>query len=144
MLTGNEYLEAQVTTANPQQLHLLVVDGAIKHAKQGLAALQEHDFEAAHFALNSSRDFVAELISGLDPSRSEELVAQVRLLFLFAQKNLIHADLEHNPKLVQDAVTVLEQHRQTWIELIAKLDAEQRSRHQKQVPPTPHGNTWTS
>ena len=60
-----EYLETQVMTATPHQLHMMVIDGAIRFATQAEEALQEDDFETAHFALNRSREFVTEVGEGV-------------------------------------------------------------------------------
>jgi flagellin-specific chaperone FliS len=45
MTTAAEYLEAQVLTASPHRLHLLVVDGAIRFARQAQAALLDRKWE---------------------------------------------------------------------------------------------------
>lgn len=124
MIRGDEYLETQVMTAPPHQLHLMVVDGAIRFAQRGAQALQEHDFEAAHFALNSSREFVSELIAGLDASQSPELVERLRALFAFVYRSLAMADLHHDVGQIGDALKILEMHREAWRSLMEQLPAE--------------------
>ena len=139
MFASQEYLETQVMTASGPQLHLMVIDGAIRHAKRAEAALEANDFETAHFALNSSRDFVAELMSGLDDSHDPLLVERLNSLFLFVFKNLISADQKHDPQLVRDAVRVLDLHRETWVQLMDRLQDADPDRI-----PTPHGVSWTT
>ena len=118
------YLEARVMTAPPHQLHLMVLDGAIRFAKQAAAGMEAEDYETAHFSLNSSRDFVSELISGLDEDDDTELVDRLRQLFVFVFRSLIDADAKRNPRLIRDALQILEMHRDTWMELIEKLPQE--------------------
>lgn len=117
MSNVEEYLEAQVMTATPHQLHLMVVEGAIRHAKQAEQALAENDVETSHFALNRSREFVNELVCGLKPEPAEDLVTTLRALFGFVYKKLAEADLDHDPQQVRDALRVLEIHRETWVAL---------------------------
>ena len=119
-----EYLETQVMTASPHQLHLMVIDGAIRFATQAEEALQEEDFETSHFALNRSREFMTELIGGLDQERSEELVNRLKSLFMFVYKNLVNADMKRDVSSVQDALKILKMHRETWMELSEKLKQE--------------------
>ncbi len=120
----DEYLETQVMTATPHQLHLMVIDGAIRFATQAEEALQEDDFETSHFALNRSREFVTELIGGLDQERSEEMVKQLKSLFMFVYHNLVNADMKRDVSMVQDALKILKMHRETWMELGEKMKQE--------------------
>ena len=119
-----EYLETQVMTATPHQLHLMVIDGAIRFATQAEEALQEDDFETAHFALNRSREFVTELIGGLDQKRSEELETRLKSLFMFVYHNLVNADMKRDVSMVQDALKILKMHRETWMGLGEKMKRE--------------------
>lgn len=120
----DEYLETKVMTARPHQLHLMVIDGAIRFALQAKEALNEQDVEAAHFALNTSRGFVAELISGLDPKHAPEIVDRLKGLFVFAYRNLVEADLRHDPQRIGAAIRVLKMHRETWVALSETLQQQ--------------------
>jgi flagellar secretion chaperone FliS len=115
------YLEAQVMTAPPHRLHLMVVDGALRFARQAEQALTAKNYEAAHEALNTSRDFVSELIGGLHPERAPEMVEQLKLLFAYVYRCFVSADLHHDSRPVRDGIHILEQHRQTWLELIGRI-----------------------
>jgi flagellar biosynthetic protein FliS len=120
---AQEYLAARVMTAPPQALHLLVVDGALRHAARAEAALEAGDRETAHKALNDARSFVGELIGGLDKSAAPEVVANVASLFVFAYRRLAEADVYSSAEKVRDAAKVLRAHRETWSELLAKLQS---------------------
>lgn len=121
MIQTDEYLEAQVMTASPHQLHLMVVDGAIRFATRAEQAIENDDIEAAHCALNDSRAFVTELISGLKDGEVPELTERLRGLFLFVYRNLIDADSEKDVQKVRDSLKILRSHRETWVELGEKL-----------------------
>ncbi|MBW3541456.1 MAG: flagellar export chaperone FliS [Planctomycetes bacterium] len=115
------YMETQVTTAPPERLHLIVIDGAIRFATRARAALAAGDIEAAHVSLNRARDFVAELISGVDPGHSPELAGELQRLFAFVYRRLAEADLHRDAGRIDDALRILNQHRETWLELIETL-----------------------
>lgn len=123
-MNGKDYLENQVLTAKPLQLHLMVVDGALRFARKAALAATEKHFEQAHFALDKSRDLVAELIGGLDPSQQPEMVEQLKALFVFVYENLHHADVKQDASFIQNAIKVLEIHRESWCELMAMLKDE--------------------
>lgn len=138
-MIDNKYLEAQVLTAPPHKLHLMVVEGAIRTAGQGRTALEIEDYETAHFALNSSRDLVNELITGLNPAWAPELVERLKSLFLFVHHKLALADLKHDPQLVSDALSVLETHRESWRQLVDKL---QEGLAESNLQPVSESKCW--
>ena len=140
MQGGDEYLETSVMTATPHQLHSMVVSAAIRFAVQAEQALEESDHEAAHFALNNSRDFVSELIAGLDQEQSPELVDQLKGLFYYVYRNLVQADLHHDCGMVRDALSILRIHRDTWNKLSEKLKQEYTDNIP--VPKSAQHNSW--
>jgi flagellar protein FliS len=120
----DEYLESKVTTATPYQLHLMVIDGAIRHARAAQAALEQKNLAEARAALAQSRRFVAEILSGLDEKQMAEVVNRLKAIFIFVLRNLVQADLERNPRLVADSLSILELHRGTWLALAERLKQE--------------------
>lgn len=126
-MQDNEYLETQVMTAPPHQLHLMVLDGAIRFATRAEHALDQGDPETGHLALTKSRAFVTELLSGLDRERAPEMVDQLQSLFLFVYRNLVEADLQRDPQRVRNALRILRIHRETWIALMEKLQRDQEA-----------------
>jgi flagellar secretion chaperone FliS len=116
-----DYLESQVMTATPYQLHMMVIDGAIRHSVAGETALREKDLRKSRTALSKAREFVVELLSSLDDSRQPEIVANLRSLFIFVNQCLVRADLRRDADAARDAIQILRLHRQTWIALGARL-----------------------
>jgi flagellar protein FliS len=118
---ADAYLETQVQTASPERLHMMVVDAAIRYARQGAAAMAEKKFDQSFEALNRSRACVNELMTGIRTDPNPELAEQLKGLFLFVHRNLVLADLQRDPARIADGLQILEHHRQTWIELTEKL-----------------------
>ena len=111
------YLETQVLTASPHRLHLMVVDAALRHARRGAEGIEQRQWDVMFLSLSKARDCLSELIGGLKPEVDPELVEPTKQLFVFVYRNLAKADFERNAALVQDAIRVLEIHRETWLEL---------------------------
>ncbi len=140
---ANAYLESQVLTASPERLHLMVVDAAIRFARQGEAALEAENIDVAFRALSSSRSCVSEIMTGINGDLNRDLAEQLRGLFVFVQQNLVRADLRRDPQLIRDALVILEHHRQTWLQLIERLQQEAavlRGPHRKEVTE----NSWVT
>jgi flagellar secretion chaperone FliS len=136
-----EYLEAQVLTASPHRLHLMVVDGAIRFARRALDALTGERWEELDTALSRSRDCLAELVGGLDAGQTPDLTVRMKSLFAFVYRSLVLADLERSPGRIQDALRILEIHRETWLELGEELARQHAA---GESIPTPHARSWTT
>ncbi|OYW11400.1 MAG: hypothetical protein B7Z55_19360, partial [Planctomycetales bacterium 12-60-4] len=93
--------------------------------------------ETVELSLSRSRDCVAELIAGLRAEASSDLIDSQKSLFAFVFRNLAIADPQRNPKLLRDAIRVLEIHRDTWVELGEQLGSVGNS-----GVPAPHVTTW--
>jgi flagellar protein FliS len=125
---AQEYLTARVMTASPKSLHMLVVDGAIRHMTRAEELLGSGDRNAAHTALNDARAFVGELLAGLSPDAVDEMTLNVKSLFTFVYRRLVEAEIYGDAAKVRDATKVLRVHRDTWTELLTQLSDS---------PPTP-------
>lgn len=119
MNIADEYLKSRVMTARPEELHLMVVDGAVRQAVRAEEALPKKHYETSHEALNRARDFVIELIAGLDDKQAPDLVEKLKGLFGFVYRRLNEADLYHDVEKVREALQVLRMHRETWQQLLA-------------------------
>ncbi len=144
MTATEEYLENQVMTASPHQLHLMVVDGAIRFARQGLEALEESRWEAVRWSLTKARNCLTELLGGIKAEAAPELAERTRTIFMFVYRNLAVAEIEHNIAAVQDSLKLLQMHRETWVELGRKLQSSAQSA-MRSIIPEPHlstGRSW--
>lgn len=121
---ADAYLESRVMTASAERLHLMVVDAAIRFSQQAEEALAERKFDRSHEALNRSRACVNELVTGIQSDQNPELADRLKALFLYVHRNLVLADLEHDPQRIRDAMRLLHMHRETWLELIDRVQQE--------------------
>lgn len=119
----NDYLENRVMTASREMLHLMVVDGALRHCESAREAVTEKDREWAWRAFSAARAHVVELIGGVAPD-DNEVCANMRSLFQFVYRELMHAETEHSIERIDSAVRVLNVHRETWAMLMEQLASQ--------------------
>ena len=119
MTGADPYLSARVTTAPPERLHAMVVDGAVRWATRAADALDIGDREAGHLAASKGLGLVSELIAGLNREVDADLADRTAALFAFAFARLAEADRTGTPGPARDAARVLSAHRETWAELLA-------------------------
>ncbi len=122
---GNEYLRNAVMTASPEQLHLMLYDGAIRFARQARQALADRDFESSCESLLRAQQIVLEMESGLRPEVNASLCEQVGALYRFVYSRLIDANMKRDVKAVEEALRILEHQRETWRLLIEKTRDEE-------------------
>jgi len=140
---AREYLETQVLTASSERLHMMVVDAAIRFGRQGEAALAAADYATACTSLDRSRSCVTELLAGITVDPNPELADRLKSLFLYVHRNLVRADLTHDARLVRDALSILETHRETWLELMNQLQPEAIPESPAPPADAEFRNSWT-
>jgi flagellar protein FliS len=116
------YLETQVLTAAPQKLRLMLIDAAIRFARQASDAHAAGDGAQFCNSLERTRDIITELISGIRPEDTE-LTQATRALYAFIFRSLSEAQLHKDPQKIDDALRVLDQERQTWV-AVCELELE--------------------
>jgi flagellar protein FliS len=123
---ANAYLRNKVLTASPEELRLMLLDGAIKFAHQGREGLQTKNYELSYTGISSCRDIVLELITSIKPEYDPQLATRVRALYTFMYTTLVEASMEKNVPKLDQVIKLLDFERETWVLLMQKL-AEERA-----------------
>jgi flagellar protein FliS len=121
---STEYLRSAVLTATPEQLHLMLYDGAIRFATRGGEALRAGDREAAFHAFERAQLIVLEMINGIQPEANPELGDRMLALYSFVYRRLVDANVKRDEQAVDDALRVLRHQRETWVMLLEKVQKE--------------------
>ncbi len=116
----DSYFEAQVMTATPQKLRLMLIEGAIRFARKSIQHWEAGENDQALEAIVRCRNIISELLSSIRVGESE-LTKQVASLYLFVFQHLTKAQLRRDVKLVQEAIGILEVERGTWRELCEQM-----------------------
>lgn len=125
---SSEYLRNAVMTAPPEQLQMMLYDGAIRFARQAREALHAGDLTTSCEKLIRAQQIVMELQNGLRPEVNPELCAQVGGLYTFVYNRLVAANLKRDVGKLDEALQILEHLRETWRLLLEKL---------RETPPSP-------
>lgn len=120
-LADNPYLRDAVLTATPEQLQLMLYDGAIRFASQGRDALERRDFEASYNKLTRAQHIILEMKNGLRHEVNKELCGRMEAVYQFLYQKLIDANVQHDVGAIDDALKVLGIERETWRILVDKV-----------------------
>lgn len=131
---SEQYLRNAVLTATPEQLQLMLLDGAIRFISRGLDALHARDHEALYNAMDRAQRIVLELINGMRREINPQLVDRMTALYNFVYRRLVEATVGRDAQAAEEALRILRLERETWALLIDKLA---RERGAAAVPPPP-------
>jgi flagellar secretion chaperone FliS len=121
---ANAYLRTKVLTASPEELRLMLLDGAIKFASQGREGLQTRNHELAYNGISQCRNIVLELLTTIRPEFDPEMCERVKGLYAFMYTELVEASIGRDIARLDAVVSLLEYERETWQLLIRKLADE--------------------
>ena len=107
------YFETQVNTATPQKLRLMLIDGALRHARRTRELWDRVDFDQAVESLARARDIVGELIAGIRADQSP-LATQVNSLYVYLFSALTEAQQTRDQTILAGVIRTLEEDRETW------------------------------
>jgi flagellar secretion chaperone FliS len=118
---AQNYLRTQVLTATPEQLQMMLYDGAIRFAEQARPALAAKNWEASYNAISRSQKIITELTSSLRHDIAPELCGRLASIYNFIYKKLVEANVEHKPEALDEAIKILKFQRETWEMLLKQL-----------------------
>lgn len=121
---GEEYLRNAVLTASPEQLQLMLYDGAIRFVNQAREAMQAKDIEQTHNYLTRAQRILVEMQGGLRPEIAPDVCKQMASLYNFVYRRLVEANVNKDTVALDEAIQILKHLRETWILLMAKLKEE--------------------
>ncbi|HEX4415653.1 MAG TPA: flagellar export chaperone FliS [Lacipirellulaceae bacterium] len=136
------YLESKVLTAPPQRLQLMLIEGAIRFARQAEDALSVGNRVVASAALMRTIDIVGELLAAARSHKSD-LNKRVADLYMFLFRRVTEAKINADANALGEALRLLEFERQTWQMLCDKLSGETQdtpATHRSHAFGSNHGN----
>ena len=122
--TANPYLRNQVLSAKPEELRLMLFDGAIRFLNMGRKGLESKDYDVSYTNISKAQKIVLELSSSLNRSVMPEVTEKLSALYTYIYRLLIDASTTRDTKPLDEAIRLLKYERETWALMIEKV-AEQ-------------------
>lgn len=123
-MTNNPYAKIKnnaIMTASPQELTLMLYDGAIKFGNQAKQAIKVGDVEKAHSLIMRVQAIIEEFQITLD--MSYEVSKGMSLMYDYISRQLVEANAKKDESILEGALVFIRELRNTWKEAmkIAKL-----------------------
>ena len=121
----NPYLRDAVMTATPEQLQLMLYDGAIRFCHQARDAILDKDYETSYEKLTRAQNIILEMQGGLRFDVNRPLCERVSAIYGFLYRKLVDANVHRSTEEIDDALKVLRVERETWQILVDKVNQVQ-------------------
>ena len=108
------YRESAVLSAQPEQLIVMLYDGARRFLGQAAIAMGDGQVELAHRKLRRTEDILLHLREVLDMEQGGELATRLQSIYMFCQSYLLKARLDRDPAKIDRVSAMLGELRDAW------------------------------
>jgi len=110
---ANAYKNQQVMTSSPEQLTLLLYNGALRFLTESILAMEQGEIQKSHNANMRVQAIVREFVRTLD--MSYELTKTWAQLYEYTEYCLIQGNIKKDVKQLHQAKNVLKDMREGWV-----------------------------
>ncbi len=110
----NQYQNNAILTASPQDLTLMLYNGAIKFCNQAIKAIDEQDMESAHEHIIRAEDIIQEFMITLDDKYP--IAETFKTMYYYINQRLIEANMDKDKTILEEVLGYLRELRDTWKE----------------------------
>lgn len=115
----NRYKQNSVMTATPEELTLMLYDGAIKFMNIAKYAIENKEMEKVHVSLIRAQDIILELNYSLD--MNYEISKELRNLYDFVLSKLVDANINKDIAPIDEALIIVNELKDTWKEVMKQI-----------------------
>jgi len=125
MTRAAAYKNVQASTASKERLMALLFEAALRHMRQGRAALERKDRSGFFTAMEKSSAIVIELKCTLNHAVAPELCQQLADIYGFVIGRLVDAALKSDARLVSEAERAFAPVAEGFIQAAAQVQGQQ-------------------
>lgn len=132
----NQYLANTVLSASPEQLLLLLYDGAGRFLAQAIQAIEAGQTDKRAYFINKASAIVSEFAATLDRSQDATLTDDLTALYGYMLRQLMQANLKNDVGPLAEVKGLLADLRTAWAQAIEVSKEEKRQAAGALVPLT--------
>ncbi|MBM9513150.1 flagellar export chaperone FliS [Desulfogranum marinum] len=114
----NQYLANTVNSASPEQLMLMLYDGAIRFLGMGIQAIEKEMIDKRAYYINKASAIISEFAATLDHSQDANLAENLDALYNYMLGRLQDANVNNDTEPLEEVKTMLSDLRGTWAQAI--------------------------
>jgi flagellar protein FliS len=113
-----QYQQNQILSASPEQILIMLYDGAIRFTRQAIAGVEEGDRLKKLEGTRRSMAIVTEFANTLDHEIGGEIAENLDALYAFMTRELTVANINNDVSRYKVVENLLVDLRSTWVEAI--------------------------
>lgn len=110
----NQYMKSSIMTTPPEELVIMLYEGAMKFLKRAMIFLEDNNIEKAHKSILRVQDITIEFMSRVDTDY--EVGKQLFSLYEYMHRRLIEANTKKDAEILKEIYGMYEELRDTWQE----------------------------
>lgn len=127
----SQYQNTQVSTSSPEQLLIMLYDGAIRFVCQAQDAMAAGNRKTRLEKISKAMAIICELANTLDHGVGGEIAENLDRLYEFMNRELLQANVQDDPARLVQVRNMLTGLRDTWQQAIEQVQAEQAAAKRK-------------
>jgi len=134
---NNPYFRTKVLTAKPEELRLMLIEGALRFMREAKQAMSARDHEKTFEGISSARNIVLELMTSLRHEIAPDLCARMDALYNYMFRRLTEASFERSTDKLDEVISLMDYERETWVMLIERVARERGAPTSSPAPAQP-------
>ncbi|WP_084813417.1 flagellar export chaperone FliS [Desulfogranum japonicum] len=132
----NQYLANTIYSASPEQLMLMLYDGAVRFLTQGIQAIEANQIDKRAYYINKASAIISEFAATLDHDQNAEVAESLDALYSYMLNRLQQGNLRNDTQPLEEVKNMLSDLRNTWAEAIEIQKKETAPKKQVKYPGT--------
>ncbi len=115
---AEQYKKNQIETASPEEILIMLYEGAIRFLLIAQKAHQEGDVEKCHKNIISAQHIIREFMVSLDMEIGGDMAVNLYRLYEYLHYQLVQANIKKEMALIDEVLDHLRSLKKTWEEAI--------------------------
>jgi flagellar protein FliS len=124
---AKSYKQTAIKTATPEQILLMLYEGAIKACKLAKIALEQKNVAEKCKQITKAHEIIMELNNTLDHTKGKELAGQLETLYDFAVGQLLKANIENDIAAIETVTKIMTTLYEGWVAAVESLKKKETS-----------------
>ena len=116
-LGSRNYYETSVTTSSPEQLVVMLYEGAIRHLKQAATDIEKKDLQGKRQSVDRAMAIVQHLQGTLDMERGGQISVELDRIYTYVTSCILDGSIKLKTAPLEEAVKLLTTLLGSWIEV---------------------------
>lgn len=123
-----QYQRAQVETASPTRLVVMLYDGAIRFCTLAQDAMRKRDLEVQNTNLIKAQRIIGELMSSLNRDAGGAIASNLFRIYTHLLEEMVSANLYDKADALDHVLSVLREMREGWEEIDSIMSQDSKSK----------------